>query len=426
MPKKTEREVAVAVLSDVLGGGAFANIALRKALADAESFEMDARGRAFVTDLVNETLRNLILIDHIINDVSNTPVDKMKPFIRNLLRISVCQIRHMDRIPDRAAVNEAVNLTKARGMTNLSGFVNGVLRAVTRKAAVAHANAALQYSYPKWLYTSLVRWLGEDGALEFCKNSHQIPAVVVRVNTCKTDVAQLQETLENEGVVSALFSGDENFLILRQTGDISKLKSFQDGLFFVMDPGAMLAVEAMSLKPGQSIIDLCAAPGGKSFAAACLMQNAGRIRAFDIHQHRIELIRQTRKRLDLHIVSTDLKDALVRDPALNQSADAVLLDAPCSGLGTIRKHPEIKFTRNPQDITDLVEKQRQMLKTAAEYVKIGGILVYCTCTVAVEENMDSIHDFLQSHVNYTLEFARQTLPSSTSDGFFVAKMLRRS
>ena len=426
MPKKTERELAVSVLSDVLSGGAFANIALRKALSDAEIYEMDARGRAFVTDLVNETLRNLILIDHVINDVSNTPVDKMKPFIRNLLRISVCQIRHMDRIPNRAAVHEAVNLTKARGMTNLSGFVNGVLRAITRKTAATNLNAALLYSYPKWLYESLVRWLGEDEAQEFCKNSHQIPPVVVYVNINKTDAAKLIEILAAEDVTSEPLNQNQNFLILRQPGDISKLKSFQDGLFFVIDPGAMLAVQAMSPKPGQSIIDLCAAPGGKSFAAACLMQNSGRIRAFDIHPHRIELIRQTRKRLDLPIISTDLKDALVHDPALNQSADAVLLDAPCSGLGTIRKHPEIKFTRQPKDITDLVEKQQQMLKTAAQYVKIGGVLVYCTCTVATEENIDNINDFLQSFANYKLEFSRQTLPSATADGFFVAKMLRKS
>ena len=422
MPIKNERALAVAVLTDVLEDGAYANIALRKAFAEPEMQELEPRQRAFATDLVNETLRNLLRIDHTINSFAKTPVDKMKPFIRNLLRISVCQINHMEKIPSRAAVNEAVNLTKARGMTNLSGFVNGVLRTISRSEPESIASAALKYSYPAWLYDALTGWLGEPAALDFCENSHSPPPVIIRTNTIKTSPSHLMSLLEAEGVKCEPF--DDTFLILRQTGDISKLSPFQEGLFFVMDPGAMQAVHALSPKPGQTILDICAAPGGKSFAAACLMENMGTIRAFDIHPHRIELVNQTRKRLGITSITPGIKDVLIHDPSLDESADAVLLDAPCSGFGTIRKHPEIKYTRQPEDIKILAEKQRQMLKIAANYVKPGGTLVYCTCTVATEENMDNIEDFLMHHKNYRLDNAQQILPSPTSDGFFVARLLR--
>ena len=431
--KKNERELATSILIDVLEAGAYANIALRRAFVGlSEADAIDPRGRAFVTDLVNETLRNLLLIDQVIGSVSKTPIEKMKPFIRNLLRISVCQIKHMERIPSRAAVNEAVNLTKARGLADLSGFVNGVLRAIDRQKNIVHTDIALKYSYPKWLYSSLIRWLGETEARVFCENSHHPPMVIILTNIHKTTTTNLHNLLEAQGVKCEPLADMEGlseewrsrFLTLRQSGDITKLPPFQEGLFFVMDPGAISAIEALSPKPGQTIIDICAAPGGKSFAAACQMQNTGQIHAFDIHPHRVQLINQTRKRLGLSIIKPEEKDALMHDPSLNDSADAVLLDAPCSGLGTIRKHPEIKYTRLPKDITALAQKQYEMLTISAKYVKPGGTLVYCTCTITPEENMDNINQFLKNNENYKLDNARQILPSSASDGFFTAKMVR--
>ena len=420
MTNKTDRAVAVSVLTDVLDSGAYANIALRKTLAEVN---IDPRARAFVTDLVNETLRNLIQIDYTINNFSKTPVDKMKPFIRNLLRISVCQIKFMDKIPDRAAVNEAVVLTKAFGFTSLSGFVNAVLRNISREKSGKIKSLSLKYSYPKWLIERLNFWLGEENNVEsFCENSHQPPPLIILTNTYKTTPNGLSEKLEAEGIdaTSLELDNNSNFLVLRQAGDITRLSAFKEGLFFVMDPGAMHAVEALDLRPGQTIIDLCAAPGGKSFAAACLMKNEGKILSYDIYPHRVELISQTRKRLGLSIVTPSVKDATIFDPALEASADAVLLDAPCSGLGTIRKHPEIKYTRHPQDIKDLAKLQKEMLATAARYVKPGGKLVYCTCTITNEENADNIKNFLETHPNYKLVSERQILPSSTSDAFYIA------
>ena len=432
--RKSERAVAVAVLTEVLEDGAYANIALRKALGEME--EALPRARALITELVNETLRNLILIDHVINHFSkNTPVEKMKPFIKNLLRVSVCQLRHMDKIPDRAAVNEAVVLAKEYGFTNLSGFVNGVLRSVSRQAdkpvlpkvkANKPATLALHFSYPKWMITNLTRWLGEDGAEEFCRNSHAPPPVTVHINTFKTDFGLLVKGLEQESVEATPLETPENdpLLVLRHTGDLSKLQAFRDGLFFVMDPGAMLAVRAVDPKPGQLIYDLCAAPGGKSFAMACMMKNTGIIRSYDIHPHRVELIAQTRKKLGLSIIETAVGDVLHSQPT--QLADAVLLDAPCSGLGTIRKHPEIKYTRSPSGIRELAEKQLLMLEAASKHVKPGGTLVYCTCTVSAPENIDNIMKFIENSKNFSLESHVQTMPKAHSDGFFVAKMIRQN
>ena len=429
MHKKTERAIAVTILVEILESGAYANIALRKALA--KEADILPRARALITELVNETLRNLLLIDHVISTFSKTPLEKMKPFIRNLLRISVCQLRHMEKIPDRAAVNEAVILTKAYGFTNLAGFVNGVLRNISRQPekpalppmeCTKPKSLALRYSYPQWIIIDLIKCLGEEKAKEFCQNSHLPPPITIHANTHVTSIEALIQSLESEGVEGQAL--EYPFLSIRHTGDISKLASFQKGLFFVMDPGAALAVNILAPKSGQTIMDMCAAPGGKSFAMACLMENVGKIIAYDIHPHRVDLINQTRRRLGLSIIEAGIGDGMVFDPAMESSADGVLLDVPCSGFGTIRKHPEIKYTRNPADIHDLAEKQLQMLTNAARYVKPGGVLVYCTCTVCNEENSDNIGRFLTKHTNYRLENSQQLLPGGFTDGFFVAKLVR--
>jgi len=429
---KSERALAISILEEILDTGAYANIALRKALADSE---LDSRSRAFVTELVNETLRNLLLIDHVLNKFSkSTPVNEMKPFIRGVLRISVCQIRHMGKIPPHAAVNEAVLLTRAFGFENLTGFVNGVLRAIQRDKTPVPSNPQLKYSYPKWLYKHLVKNLGEAGALEFCEKSHQPAPVVVLTNTHKTTVEQLIQSLDMQGVeatpvastsaTSLDASSESPFLKLRHMGDMSKLTAFKEGLFFVMDTGAIHAVNALNVKKAQqsqTIIDVCAAPGGKSFATAINMGNVGKILAYDIYPHRVELIRQTSKRLDLSIITPSVKDALVYDPTLEGIADAVLLDAPCTGFGIIRKHPELKYTRTSKDISILAEKQLKMLEVASRYVKQGGVLVYCTCTIGDEENINNVKTFLSNHQNYTLDYSEQIKPSQTTDGFFVAR-----
>ena len=422
MNVKTERAVATDVLIDVLESGAFANIALRKAFKDNL---LSRRGRALVTDIVNETLRNLILIDHTIAGVSSTRLHNMKPFIRNVLRISVCQMLFIENIPARAAISEAVNITKQYGFESLSGFVNAVLRNIDRQVPSDIKAVALKYSYPQWLMEKLTQWLGHSAAAEFCKNSHKIPPVIVLANLKKTSFEELVQALNAEGVeTTPLEQSKHPLLILHKPGDITALESFQKGMFFVIDPGALTAIDAVSPKAGQVIIDMCAAPGGKSFAMAGLMQGKGRIVACDIHPHRLGLITQTRKRLGHNIIEAELVDGTVFNPKFEGVADTVLLDAPCSGFGTIRKHPEIKYTRNMADVIELTKIQRRMLAVAAQYVKPGGKLVYCTCTVSKDENQDTVAFFEKTHSGFKHEGSTQTMPSQVSDAFFVATFRR--
>jgi len=418
--KKSDRHYAVTILGEVLHEGAYANIALRKTLAGTDA---SSQSRAFITELVNETLRNLILIDGIIEEFSTMPASEIKPIIKNILRISVCQIRFMERVPERAAVNEAVVLAKGYNFIHLTGFVNGILRNIARepnRPKIAPKDLALRFSYPPWLVNSLVKWLGSKDAIAFCEKSHK-PASGISILVSHAD--ECVKSIEAEGV-EVVPLPTENMFTLRKAGDITQLAAFRDGHFIVIDPGALAAVNALNAQPGQTIMDLCAAPGGKSFATAFAMRNTGRILAFDIHKHKIDLIRMTQKRLRLSIVEPQINDALKFNPTLENIADAVLLDAPCSGLGTIRKHPEIKYTRHPEDIAILARKQQQMISNASRYVKPGGTLIYCTCTVAREENADIIENFLSNHANFTLESAEQILPCENSDGFFIAKLLR--
>ena len=410
------RMVALDVLMDVLENGAYANIALRKALSAGEP-----RDRAFVTELVNETLRNLRLIDGVVNHFSKLPVDKMKPIVRNVLRLTVCQLRVLTKIPPHAAVHEAVELTKKRGQAGLAGFVNGLLRNVVRKPnepTIPPDNWVLRYSFPDKLAADVETWLGKEKAVDFAGYSHKIPSVTVFVNTLKTTPDALAARLHTEGVSCTDISG--GFLALHSVGDMTELAPFKEGLFFVMDAGAITPVDALDVKPGMTLLDLCAAPGGKSFAAACKMQNRGTIYAMDIHPHRVALIKNTAKRLGITNLQTRTGDAREKQPDIPPT-DAVLLDAPCSGLGTLRKRPEIKHRYKGIDPV-LLTTQQVLLTAAANYVKPGGILVYSTCTVSREENDAIITRFCNTQPGFTLEKSSLLLPGPHNDGFFTARM----
>ena len=417
--KNSERGTALMVLGDVLDGGAFSNIALRKAFRS--SHNLDKKNRAFVSEIVYTTIRNLIQIDYIINHFTKIETSKMEPAIRNLLRISVCQMRFMDKVPSYAAVNEAVELARAAGHADLSGFVNGVLRNIVRNPKKPHIkkdDLGILYSCPKELLNELLA-LGPE-LREFLKNCQTPPPVTVFPNTEKISLEELAAVFADEDIKSEAL---DSCLIVEGTGDISSLDSFKSGLFFVMDPGAYHPVKTLGPNPGETLIDLAAAPGGKSFACACLMKNRGEILAYDIHPHKIKLIEQGSKRLGLSIIEANEGDALVFNPKLEERADAVLLDAPCSGLGTLRKHPEIKYRFAKKDIKALANKQILMLQTAVRYLKPGGRLVYSTCTITKDENMEVARE-LEKYEGIKLLEAFQILPGKINDGFFVAKFIK--
>ena len=447
--QESERAAAVFILSDVTDNAAYANISLQKNLS--LEFKLDQRGKAFVTEIVYGALRNLIWIDRVIDSFSQIPVSKMKPYIRALLRVSVYQIKFMDRVPDHAAVNEAVLLAKTRGYGKLSGFVNGILRNIIRnpsKPAPLKITGgkrkfaeylSIKFSYPGWLSELLIENLGAERASDFCAESGEAAQVSIFVNLNKTTPEELAEKLRGEGVdcEPGLLHGE--CLRLHGGADLTALASYRGGLFHVIDEGAVVAAKLLMQNNPKSVLDLCAAPGGKSFACASLAKERISIRAFDFHKHKINLMNESIKRLGINCIETKLNDAERINEAYLNTADAVLLDVPCSGFGTVRRRPEIKYARKPGDIKALAAKQRAMLAAAAGYSKPGGTLLYCTCTVLDEENSENINWFVNNY-SYSIETpgqipsganafltengCLQLMPSKAHDGFFIARLIK--
>jgi len=418
MKKKINpRETAVKVLMQVVEENAYSNRALAKAL----ELSSDPRDSSLCTNLTMVTLRNLILIDHIIDSFSKLPVTKMKPFIRNLLRITLCELRFMGGSADYAAVNEAVNLTKFFGYGSLSGFVNGVLRNIVRnpnKPLLPKQNQpALLYSFPQALAKDLSKWLGEADTKVYMENSLTPPGVTIYANTTKISKFELMEKLVN--LEPVLLDESDSFFALKSPKNITEIPEFKNGEFFVMDYGTSLSLSYMNPQPGETLIDLTAAPGGKAFAMACMMKNQGLISAYDIHPHKLRLLESTSRKLGLSIIKSGINDASEFNPQIKK-ADAVLLDVPCSGLGTIRKHPEIKYKRTRDEIKKLSSQSKKMLETASKYVKPGGRLVYSTCTITPHEN-ENVCETFAAKAGIKIVKSKTWLPGEYNDGFYAAE-----
>ena len=422
-----EREAAAAALAEIISGG-YNNLVLRKTLA---SPALSQSQRNFITEAVNGTLRNLIYIDYVIDNVSKTPAKRMKPLVLNTLRAAVYELLFMSGAPDYAVCSEAVNIVKNNGLAGLSGFVNGVLRNILRKKdSITFPESpgdylSVKYSYQPWIVEEFLRELGFDETEEMFKANNRPPRLTVRVNTLKTTSAALISALAGEGVSAAPSEYVENAVTLSGSNDIAALKAFSGGLFHVMGESSMLAVNALDPKPGQDVLDLCSAPGGKAFMAAQMMNNKGRILCRDIHGHKLDLVSKSAERLGIDIIETELFDAAKTDPESKQAFDLVLADLPCTGLGIVRKKPDIKYTKKPEDVGALAALQRKILSAAAAYVRPGGTLVYSTCTLTRPENQGSADWFVQSF-DFEEESRRRVLPQHMDgDGFFIAKFRKR-
>ncbi len=425
-----QREIAINILSEIFTKNAYNSISLRKTLT--AHGELEPMQKAFITELVNGCIRNLIYLDFSINTFSNTKTTKMKPFILNLLRTGAYQILFM-RVPDSAACNEAVNLAKKRGFGSLSGFVNGVLRTLARskdtitlpdKSQNPTEYLCTKYSFPE----NIIKYWSETydfATLEnLCKASNENPKLCICINTTKTTAPELQALLTEEGIQTEP-ADNPNLFFISKTKDLSQSQAFKAGLFHVMDQSAMAACEVLSPKPGEKVLDLCSAPGGKSFYMAYLIKDTGFIQSNDIFPHKIELIRQGKERLKLNCINPDLQDATLINHSYKEVYDKVLADVPCSGLGLLSKKPDIRYNKDINQIKQLVKIQRKILANAAEYVKPGGFLCYSTCTISVLENENNISAFLKENPNFTLVSQRQILPQPGWDGFYIA-LLKKS
>ena len=444
MEKVNARKVALDVLVDVEKNNAFSNIALQRAFKNKE---IEDRDRRFVTELVYGVIENKIYLDYIINILSKIKMNKIKVEVLNILRIALYQVIFLDRIPSAAAVNESVKLVKKIEF-GAAGYVNGLLRSYLRRMDELKLNKeqmdiveylSIRYSHPKWLVEKWIQDFGEVFTEGLLQGNNETPPLTVRVNTLRTTKSTLTKELLAEGLEIKEGKYIPEALYIGHAASIEKLKAFQKGLFQIQDESSMLVAHVVNPESGDFVIDLCAAPGGKTTHMAQLMNNQGMISAWDIHEHKVKLINEASQRLGITIVDARCFDAKKLDETFMEKADKVLVDAPCSGLGIIRKKPEIKYNKSLDDIKEIADLQLDILKNGGKYVKKGGFLVYSTCTIEKQENIGVMDRFLEQNQDFELVDINGILPDGLKtekkylqlyphihgiDGFFICKFKR--
>lgn len=400
---------------------------------------LDKRDAALASRLSYGVLQNRMLLDYYISKCLTGSMQKLQPIVLDILRIGMYQILLMDKIPVSAAVNEAVEQTKRYANRKAAGLVNGVLRHAVREhdSFMPPEDLSVRYSHPAEL-VALLREETEIEDLEALLNSHnEAPRTVIQVNTLQVNRADAEYELAAEGVILEKHPWLDNAYYAMSVGNLEGLSLYRSGGIYVQDPAARLAVLSAGLAPGMSVLDGCAAPGGKSFSAAVDMNNDGHIISCDIHQHKIDLIRRGAQRLGISIIEPVLQDGRENVADLNDRMDVVIADVPCSGLGVIRKKPDIRYNK-VADLSRLPEIQLQILCNLSRYVKPGGVLLYSTCTILRRENEEVVEKFLASSPQFHVEpFAlpaqlggvcdgMMTLYPSIhdTDGFFICKLRR--
>ncbi len=446
--KKDARETALNIIQRTIEHGAYPNILIDRVFS---SKEFSSEDKALITRLVYGVLENKLYLDWVIQRFSKIKGSRITPAVYSILRLSIFQLLFLDKIPSFAAVYEGVEITKNVAGAKAAGFVNAILRSIIRspektnppsmgKNAVLHIS--IKHSHAKWIVEDWIKIFGEGFTEDLCKVNNKIPKITLRVNTLRTDRDGLMDELAGQGIhiVPGIYCDSAAF-VEKGTG-LFKSNAYRDGLFYVQDESSMLAVEIFDPKPGELIIDLCSAPGGKTTYAAQLMGNSGRIIARDINKNKLSLVKDNCERLGIYCVETEVFDALKYDFSLEGRADRVLVDAPCSGLGIIRRQPDIKWTKEKKHCKDLGRIQRRILENAALYVKPGGYLLYCTCSIMPGENQDIVKEFLKENPRFKLWDFAKLLPENLikdykekgylqlfpnvhgTDGFFICKLRR--
>lgn len=423
------RELALEILIEVNEHGQYSHLMLRDVL-DKYQF-LEKQERAFLTRLVEGTLERQIELDYILDSFSKVKVRKMKPLIRNLLRMSIYQLKYMDKVPDSAVCNEAVKLAGKRGFRQLSGFVNGVLRNIARKKeSISYPkekteNYSIRYSIPKWMVEMWIKDYGEEKTKAILEGFFKEKALWIRTNLTAVSPNELYQVLLDEGVTVEKSKTLDYAFGISGFDYLAGLESFQKGLFYVQDISSMMVAEAASPKEGDYVIDVCAAPGGKSTHIAEKLKGSGMVEARDLTEYKVSLIEENIKRHGLSNIKAVCMDATVFDDASAGKADVLVCDLPCSGLGVMGKKTDIRYKMTPEKQKDLVDLQRKILSTVEGYLKSQGTLIYSTCTIHKQENEENVKWFLKNYPQYSLISMEQMLPGETSaDGFFIAKLVK--
>ena len=399
---------------------------------------LDRRDSALASRLCYGVLQNRMLLDFYIAAFLKGKLRDLQPVVLDILRLGVYQLTMTDRIPAAACVNEAVEQGKKYANARAAGLINGVLRAVTRAERLPEPpDLATRFSHPAPLVELLRQSVGDELLPALLQSHNEAPRIAVQVNTVKITAAEAAERMEKQGVGVEKHPWLPDCYYLTGTGSIEALEVYREGLVYVQDPAARLAAMAAELAPGMRVLDCCAAPGGKSFAAAIQMNDRGSVTSCDVHPHKIDLIRKGADRLGLTSIHPLLHDAREPEAAWENAMDAVIADVPCSGLGVIRKKPDVRY-KDLSRISALPEIQLAILDRQAGYVRPGGVLVYSTCTILKQENEGVVEAFLDRHPEFTPE--RIALPEGCgaegamltllpcvhdTDGFFIAKLRKK-
>ena len=437
------RKTALRVLTSCRTHGAWADAALQ---AQVRRDGLDRKDAALCSRIVYGVLQNQLLLDFYLGAYCTQRLDHLQPPLADILRIGAYQILFLDKVPDSAAVNSSVELAKLSKRGQAAGLVNAVLRKISQNKEhlppIPEGDTAkylsIRYSHPRWLVKRLLALLGREETEALLALNNQPAPITAQVNTCRYEAQAVRENLLAAGVEAETDPALPDCLYLSGSGDLERLELFRAGAFYIQDPAARMAVLAAAVKPGDGVLDVCAAPGGKSFAAAIQMGNRGEILACDLHENKLKRVREGAARLGLTCIETAAADGRTFRPEWEARYDVVLVDAPCSGLGIIRKKPDVRY-KKLDSLFAMPVIQRAILDNAARYVKPGGTLVYSTCTILPEENEEVSGGFLAEHPDFSRTPFSLPLdgaggePGQTTlwpqrhgtDGFYICRMTRR-
>ena len=439
------RELALQTLTDILIDGAYSNHALSEQI---EKNELTVQDKNFMTELVYGTLQHEQLLNFYVTPFFN---GKVKAWVRILIQMTLYQMLFLDSVPEHAAISEAVKIAKKRGGQFNGKLVNAILRELTRTQVPSldtikdeADRLAVETSHPLWLIKLWSKQFGWEKTIQMARANNERVNVTIRVNGVRGTREELKQKLESEGITCEYGNLSQDALVILK-GNVIKTKAFEQGWFYVQDESSMLVARALKPKHHSKVLDTCSAPGGKTTHVAELMRQTGTVYAHDVYEHKIKLIEDNVKRLGLTNVVATLQDATTLNERYeSDSFDAVLVDAPCSGLGILRRHPEVKITKQPSDLDEIMMIQKKILNTVAPLVKVGGTLVYSTCTVNRKENDKMVEQFLAQHPEYELDATLvnrlpevlheqtkkgmvQLFPGDyQTDGFFIACLKRQA
>lgn len=423
------REIALKILYKIDKEKAYSNIVLNEEIK-LNREKLNDKDIGLISEIVYGVTTWRLTIDEIIKKYSKIKLKKISTWILNILRMGVYQIIFLEKIPKSAAVNESVNLAKRYGHTSSSNFVNAILRKVEKSDYEEFfyidnniEKISKTTSMPEWIIKELLKNNNIYDVEQICKNSNLKPKITIRVNILKISKIELMKKLQEKNIGYKETDYDD-FLVLDNAKNIENLDLFKDGLFTIQDISAGLTAKILNPKSGDIILDACSAPGGKTTYLAELMKDKGDIEAWDIYEHRTNLVKKNADRLGIKIINTKVKDATIYDESLKEKFDKILLDVPCLGIGVIKRKPDIKWQRDIDDIKQITKIQQKILENCSKYLKKGAVLVYSTCSILKDENEDIINQFLNKNKDYKIinNSIINIMPDKEKDGFFICKL----